>query len=126
MWSSGDRIPGRAKLEAALAMHASFGNHRGLFKSAMYSAEVMHWGGDTAGAIRPVKRVLPELGRDGTPDEYSCQLSNLAAYLLAEGDYVAARQLLAKAAASIAPRRLELLLVCAAELCGACDSGRQG
>lgn len=98
-WAEGDKVVGRAKLEAGLAMHVSTRNTRGYWKSVMLSAEIMHGEGDTADAIELVSRVLPELRQHGTGEEHAGQIDNLCAYYMAIGDYEAARPLVAECGA---------------------------
>jgi predicted ATPase/DNA-binding winged helix-turn-helix (wHTH) protein len=103
IWEEGDKLVGRAKLEAGLAMHVAMGNQRGFFKSTMYSAEIMHWNGDNEEAIALVTGIMEELRSAGTQQEIGDQLGNLAAYWLSAGNHQVARSLVAEAVA-VMPR----------------------
>jgi hypothetical protein len=92
-WLAGDKLLGRTKLEAGLAMHIATGNTRGYWKSVMLSAEIMHQMGDTREAIDLVLRVLPELRLYANAQEHAGQIDNLCVYYMAIGDYEAARPL---------------------------------
>lgn len=93
LWGEGDKVVGRAKLEAGLAMHLATGNQRGYLKSAMLSAEIMHWSGDTVDAIELATRVMPQVRTLGNAEEHAGQITNLCSYLMASGDYEGARTL---------------------------------
>jgi hypothetical protein len=67
----------------------------------MMFAEHLHSHLATGSAIELVARILPELRRDGTPEEQGFQFSNLAAYYLALDDAEAAAGLVAEAAACL-------------------------
>lgn len=93
---AGDKLMGRTKLEAGLAMHIATGNTRGYWKSVMLSAEIMHQVGDTQDAIGLVLRVLPELRLYANAQEHAGQIDNLCVYYMAIDDYEAARPLVAE------------------------------
>ena len=98
-WTAGDKLLGRARLEAGLAMHIAMGNTRGYWKSIMLSAEIMHQKGDTMEAIALVLRVVPELQLYANAQEHAGQIDNLCVYYMAVGDYEAARPLVAECGA---------------------------
>ncbi|MGB3339787.1 MAG: winged helix-turn-helix domain-containing protein [Devosia sp.] len=97
-WLTGDKLMGRTKLEAGLAMHLTTGNTRAYWKSVMLSAEIMHQMGDTKDAIDLVLRVLPELRLYANAQEHAGQIDNLCVYYMAIDNYEAARPLLAECA----------------------------
>jgi hypothetical protein len=98
-WLAGDKLMGRTKLEAGLAMHIASGNTRGYWKAVMLSAEIMHQMGDTRDAIDLVLRVLPELRLYANAQEHAGQVDNLCVYYMAIDDYEAARPLVAECGA---------------------------
>ena len=83
-WNRGDRLLGLAKCEAGLAMHRATGNTRSGLRSGLGVAEVLHRGGDNAQAIIIGTGLLRELRGAGYKQELGYQLSNLAAYHLAD------------------------------------------
>jgi predicted ATPase/DNA-binding winged helix-turn-helix (wHTH) protein len=89
--TGGEEVVGMAKCQAGLAMHRACGNERGLFRSTMYLAEIIHRRQDHQGALALAKGILPSLRERGSSLELGAQLSNLACYSMALGDTVAAR-----------------------------------
>ena len=97
-WLDGDKLMGRTKLEAGLAMHQATGNLRAYWKSVMLSAEIMHQMGDTSDAIDLVLRVVPDLRLHANAQEHAGQIDNLCVYYMSIDDYEAARPLVAECA----------------------------
>ncbi|MDX8464135.1 winged helix-turn-helix domain-containing protein [Mesorhizobium sp. VK23B] len=89
--TSGEDVAGMAKCQAGLAMHRSCGNERGLFRSTLYLAEIIHRKQDHKGALALAEGILPSLRERGSSIELGAQLSNLACYFLALGNSEAAR-----------------------------------
>ncbi|WP_192248384.1 winged helix-turn-helix domain-containing protein [Mesorhizobium silamurunense] len=89
--TSGEDVAGMAKCQAGLAMHRSSGNERGLFRSTMYLAEIIHRKQDHQGALALAEGILPTLRERGSSLELGAQLSNLACYSMALGNSEAAR-----------------------------------
>ncbi|MDX8480991.1 hypothetical protein RFN28_21395 [Mesorhizobium sp. VK24D] len=89
--TGGEDVAGLAKCQAGLAMHRSCGNERGLFRSTMYLAEMIHRKQDHEGALTLAKGILPNLRERGSSHELGAQLSNLACYSMALGNSEAAR-----------------------------------
>jgi predicted ATPase/DNA-binding winged helix-turn-helix (wHTH) protein len=84
-WNHGERQLGLAKCEAGLAMHRATGNMRSFVCSGICLAELVHQGGDNAQAIRIGTGLLREMRPAGHKRQLGYQLSNLAAYHLADG-----------------------------------------
>ncbi|RWK09828.1 winged helix-turn-helix domain-containing protein [Mesorhizobium sp.] len=89
--TGGEDVAGMAKCQAGLAMHRSCGNERGLFRSTMYLAEMIHRRQDHQGALALAEGILPSLREHGSSLELGAQLSNLACYSMALGKSEAAR-----------------------------------
>jgi hypothetical protein len=111
LWLAGDKLVGRNKLEAGLAMHVATGNTRDYWKSIMLSAEIMHQMGDTRDGIDLALRVLPELRLYANPQEHAGQVDNLCVYYMSIDDYEAARPLVAECGA-LMPRHDENAMWC--------------
>lgn len=90
--TGGEEVAGMTKCQAGLAMHRSCGNERGLFRSTMYLAEMVHRRQDHQGAFALAKGILPSLRERGSSLELGAQLSNLACYSMALGNTEAARE----------------------------------
>jgi predicted ATPase/DNA-binding winged helix-turn-helix (wHTH) protein len=101
-WERGDRLLGLAKCEAGLAMHRATGNTRSGLRSGLFVAEALHQGGDNAQAILVGTEMLRELRAAGYKMELGYQLSNLAAYHLADNAADQAREMLLEAVEYIA------------------------
>ena len=101
-WQHGERPLGLAKCEAGLAMHRATGNTRSFLRSGLFVAEVSHHGGDNAQAIRIGTDMLRALRGAGYKLELGFQLSNLAAYYLADGAVDQALEMLLEAVEYIA------------------------
>ncbi|TIO52958.1 MAG: hypothetical protein E5X80_05100 [Mesorhizobium sp.] len=95
--SGGEEVAGMAKCQAGLAMHRSCGNERGLFRSTMYLAEIVHRRQDHQGALALAEGILPSLRERGSSLELGAQLSNLACYSMALGNSEAARDAITEA-----------------------------
>ncbi len=98
----GDRLLGLAKCEAGLAMHHATGNTRSGLRSGLLVGEILHHGGDNAQAIAVGTRMLRELRAAGYKQELGYQLSNLAAYHLADNAPDQALEMLLEAVEYIA------------------------
>lgn len=88
---------GLAKCEAGLAMHRATGNTRSGLRSGLFVAEVVHRRGDNSCAIAIGNGLLRELREVGYKVERGYQLSNLAAYYLADSAVDQAREMLLEA-----------------------------